>query len=106
MLCWSLVFDPEQREYVVIPIQSQAFGSLGAVVAWFRTVKMIQVIMEQLFGIVIVAFVDDCFWVTPKYPETNSPGASWVLQVFEYITTELLGWKLDPDKSSTGTTIT
>ena len=56
-LCWSLVFDPVQEEYVVIPIQSQAFGSLGAVVAWFRTAKMIQAIVESLFGLVIFCYV-------------------------------------------------
>ena len=91
---------------MVVPIHSQAFGSLGAVVAWFRTVELIQVIMENLFQLVILCYVDDCFWATPRFPETGAPDASWVLQVFEYVTTELLGWQLNPDKSNTGVGIT
>ena len=69
------MFGPVSAEFVVIPIQSQAFGSLGAVVAWFRTVKLIQCIMENLFQLVILCYVDDCFWFTPRYTEQNAPNA-------------------------------
>ena len=98
MLCWSLIFDPFQEELVVVPIQSQAFGSLGAVVASFQIVKLIQVIMENLFQLVILCYVDDFFWATPKFPKSGAPDTDWV--------TELLGWQLGPEKSFTGVGIT
>ena len=89
-----------------MPIQSQAFGSIGAVVAWFRTSKLLQVIMERLFGLLIFCYVDDCFWTAPKFDVQNSPGVNWIAQVFEYVVTYLLGWKLDPEKSCTGELVT
>ena len=78
------MFDPVKAELVVIRIQSQAFVSLGAVVAWFRTVKLIWCIMENLFQLVSLCYVDDCFWLTPKFTEHNAPNAEWS-QVFQYV---------------------
>ena len=60
-LCWSLVYNTDIGEFVAVPSHSQASGSLGAVVAWFRTVKMIQAVMQNLFGLVLFSYVDDCF---------------------------------------------
>ena len=77
-LCYSLVFDPNIHEYVVIPIYSQAFGSIGAVVAWFRTSKLLQVMMEKISGLLIFCYVDDCFWTAPQFDNQNSPGVNWI----------------------------
>ena len=71
-------------------------------VAWFRASKLLQVRMERLFGLIIFCYVDDCFWTAPKFDTQNSPGVKWIAQVFEYVVTYLLGWKLDPEKSCTG----
>ena len=105
-LCWSLVYNTDIGDFVAVPIHSQAFGSLGAVVAWFRTVKMIQALMQNLLGLVLFSYVDDCFWITPAYNGIEEPGAHWFSLVFEYLVTDLLGWKLDPEKSKVGAAIT
>jgi len=105
-LCWALVYNPELERHQVVPLYCQAFGSLGGVVAWFRTVAMIQSIMQDLFGLVVFAYVDDCFWVAPKFATTDGhPTAAWVAQMFESVVTELLGWRLDPDKAGVGACI-
>ena len=57
-------------------------------------------------GLVVLVYVDDCFWVVPKFQEADAPDATWVLRIFEYVTGHLLGWQLDPDKSAVGTQIT
>ena len=97
-----MVYNTDIEDFVAIRILSQAFGSLGAVVAWFRTVNMIQANLEDIFGLVFFAYVDDSLWVTPSHQGLESPGAQWV---FEYIVTFLLGLKLDPDKSQVGSAI-
>ena len=66
-------------------------GASGAVVAWFRTVKMIQALMQNLLGLVMFSYVDDCFWITPSYQGLDAPAAQWFSMVFEYLVTDLLG---------------
>ena len=63
-LCWALVYNPHLGEHQVTQLHSQTFGSLGAVIAWYRAAKAIQTVMEQL-GLVVQLHVDDCFWITP-----------------------------------------
>ena len=58
--------------------------------------------MKRLFGLVIFCYVDDCFWPAPAYNEQNTPTAEWISHTFEYVTTDLLGWRLDPEKSCAG----
>ena len=87
---------------MVAPIHSQAFGSLGAVAAWFRTAKLIQHLMLRLFGLVLFTYVDDCFWVTPATELEGHLNSLTVACAFEFVVTHLLGWKLDPSKSSVG----
>ena len=57
-------------------------------------------------GLVILVYVDDCFWVAPKYESEDAPSAEWILRTFEYVTGHLLGWQLDDSKSAVGTAIT
>ena len=101
-LCWALVFCPEAGRHVVAPIRSQEFESLGAVAAWFRTAKAIQHIMLRIFKLVLLAYVDDCFWVTPAVELEGHLNARIVACAFEYVVAHLLGWKLDPSKSCVG----
>ena len=86
-LCWSLVFDPHTRQHMVAPLYSQALGSLGTVVAWFRAARLLQRILEQLFHIVVFFYVDDCFWVAPAFTQADAPHARWQLDVFEFVVT-------------------
>ena len=104
-LCWALVHNPHLGVHQVTQLHSQTFGGLGAVIAWYRAAKAIQVVMEQL-GLVVLMYVDDCFWVAPKTENTASVSATWILRVFEYVTHHLLGWSLDPDKSAVGSSLT
>ena len=104
-LCWALVYNPELKRHQIARLNTQTFGSLGAVVAWYRTARAIQTVMTEL-GLVILAYVDDCFWVTPKFDSADMPDATWFLRTFEFVTDYLLGWKLDPAKSAVGTCIT
>ena len=84
------------------PIRSQAFGSLGAVAAWFRAAKAIQHIMLRLFKLVLLTYVDDCFWVAPAVELEGHLNARIVACAFEYVVPRLLGWKLDPSTSCVG----
>ena len=80
-LCYSLAYNPELQRFQVIRLYTQAFGSLGGVVAWYRTAKLIQTIMLDLFHIVVFAYVDDFFWVVPDGCNGESM-ADFVLRVF------------------------
>ena len=93
-LCQSLVFDPRERCHKVVSLRSQAFGSVGAVVAWFRTASAIQAILEHLFGVVTLMYVDDCFWFGSKADDAFSlPTSLWQREVLSFVVTELLGWE-------------
>ena len=94
-LCWALVYNPVVGRHQVAKLNTQTFGSLGAVVAWYRTARAIRTVMAKL-GLVILVYVDGCFWAAPKYQPANAPDATWILRVFEYVTGHLLGWQLDP----------
>ena len=105
-LCYSLVFNPELQRHQVVPLYSQAFGSLGAVVAWYRTAMAVQHIMTSILRLPVMIYVDDCFWVSPTFDLPAQPSAQWIQCVFEYITQHLLGWTLDQDKSQVGERLT
>ena len=81
---------------------TQAFGSLGGVVAWYRTAKVIQTLLLDLFGIVVFCYVDDFFFVIPESPAGTTDSAKFVLNMFQRIVTGLLGWDLDPEKEDYG----
>ena len=49
-LGWALVFCPEDGKLKGVPLYIQSFGSLGAVVAWYRTAMLVQQLMQTLFG--------------------------------------------------------
>ena len=80
-LSWALVYSPEAKKLQATRLNTQTFGSVGAVVAWHRTASAIQAIMESL-GIVIFVYVDDCFWITPRHQDPQAPDAEWILRVF------------------------
>ena len=102
-LCWALVYNTDLQRHQVVPLYTQCFGSLGAVVAWYRTVSMIQNIMSELFGLVVFVYVDACFWVAPDYSSFQGfPTASWIATVFQEVVTGLLGWDLDNQKRAVG----
>ena len=103
---WGLVYNPEMERHQVVPLFTQTFGSLGAVMAWFRTAMLLQHVLENEFGLTTFVYVDDCFWVTRNLQEAGGPDAHWQLRTFEYIVTHLLGWGLDPEKSRVGQEIT
>jgi len=105
-LCYALVFNPELARHQVVQLKSQAFGSLGGVISWYRTAMMIQTVMEKLFGLVIFIYVDDCFWIVPRFTTPcGKTSDDWVADVFEEVVSDLLGWKLDPEKRRTGSNI-
>ena len=92
-MCFALVFNPELQRHQVVQLRSQAFGSLGGVVAWYRTAKMIQHVIQELFGLVVFIYVDDCFWLVPQFKTPDgTESAWWVARVFEEIVTDLFGW--------------
>lgn len=101
-LCFSLVYNPVEKKLQVIQLFTQAFGSLGGVVAWYRTAKMIQCIMQELFGIVVFAYVDDFFWVVPDGPAACDNTANFVLDAFKQVVNGILGWELDAEKEEVG----
>ena len=105
-MCWSLVFNPAIRRHQVVPLYSQAFGSLGAVVAWFRTAMAVQHIMTEVFGLPVMVYVDDCFWIAPSFEGQNMPTAGWTQCVCEYVVEYLLGWALDPNKTQVNERLT
>ena len=104
--CCCIVYNPEVGKHQAAPLLSQSFGSLGAVMAWYRTAMLIQQIMQVLFRVTTFIYVDDCFWVCPESPERGGPDASWQACVFQYVVEDLLGWKLDPTKTEVGTAVT
>jgi len=104
-LCFALVWNPHLKRLQVIQLFTQAFGSLGGVVAWYRTAKLLQTVMLELFDIVVFAYVDDFFWVMPDMPDVDQDAASYVLEVFKEVVTDLLGWDLDPKKEAIGSEI-
>ena len=102
-LCYSLVFNPKLGKHQVVPLHCQAFGSLGGVIAWYRTAMMIQCVMQEIFGLVVFVYVDDCFWIVPQFDRhTELQSADWIAKLFEFVVTGLFGWELDPDKHATG----
>ena len=105
-LNWGLVFNPQVQKLQVTRLQSHTFGSLGAVMAWYRTAQLIQHVLSSEFGVSTFVYVDDCYWVTRSHESQGGPDAKWQLGVFEYVVTHLLGWQLDPDKSSVGQKVT
>ena len=71
--------------------------------AWCRTAMMMQSVMQELIGLVIFVYVDDCFWILPSFTtESGKDSEKWVLGVFKKVMTDLMGWSLDPDKEATG----
>ena len=101
-LCFALAWNPHEKRIQVFELYTQAFGSLGGVVAWFRTAKLLQTVMLKLFDIPVFAYVDDFFWVMPDMPGVEQSLADYVLEVFKEVITDLLGWDLDPQKEATG----
>ena len=87
------------------PFTSQSIGSLGAVMAWFRTAILFQTILETLFLLTTFIYVGDAFWAAPEFPNRGGPDAAWQALVFDYVIQELLGWQLDPKKTHVGYTI-
>ena len=83
-------------------LYTQAFGSLGGVVARYRTAKVLQTIMLELFNIPVFVYVDDIFWVMPDLEHPTILTAEFLLAVFKEVMTELLGWELDPEKEAVG----
>ena len=64
---------------------------------------MIQHVMQELFGLVIFVYVDDCFWVVPEFTTgTSYTSAQWVSHIFREVVTNLFGWTLDPEKDADG----
>ena len=96
------MYCPTERKHKVAHINSQSFGSLGAVAAWYRTARMVQHVMLSIFGYVIFVYVDDCFWVAPEFDQEGYPGVDTIANTFEYVVSELLGWRLDDEKSCVG----
>ena len=105
-LNWGLVYNPGLGKHQITRLQSQTFGSLGAVMAWYRTAMVLQHTLQQEFGVSTFVYVDDCFWVTRCQETDGGPDAKWQLGVFEFVVTHLLGWSLDPDKSKVGQKLT
>ena len=103
-LCWALIYNTDEERHQVVPVQSQSFGSLGAVVAWHRTSCLLQTLMQSLFGLVVFSYVDDFFWVAPVDP-ISGVGAGWLQGFFRRVVSGLLGWQLDPSKDSYGSSV-
>ena len=101
-LSWALVFNPHENRHQVVPLWSQVFGSLGGVMAWFRVAKFVQHVMESLFGIVIMIYVDDCFWIVPDVVVGSETADDWIAGLFKEVVEHLMGWSLDPAKTETG----
>ena len=85
----------------MLPVQSQSFGSLGAVKAWHRTACLLQRIMASLFGVVTFSYVDDFFWISPS-DASSGVDAAWIQGLFKSVVSQLLGSLLDPTKDETG----
>ena len=105
-LSWCLIFNPEVGRHQVAPLRSQTFGSLGAVMAWYRTAMLLQHVLQQLFRVTTFIYVDDYFWACPDAEPGEGPNADWQACVFQYAVEELLGWKLNPGKTELGHTVT
>ena len=101
-MCYSLVWNPDLQRLQVVQLLTQAFGSVGAVVAWYRTAKVIQAIMLQIFEIPVFCYLDDFFFVIPEAPHQDHDSAEFVIKVFKFVVTELLGWELDCQKEEIG----
>jgi hypothetical protein len=64
---------------------------------------MMQWVMQELFGLVVFVYVDDCFWIVPEFTtDSGEQSEKWFLGVFKEVMTDLMGWSLDPDKEATG----
>ena len=98
-MSYALVYNPERRCLQVIRLLSQAFGSLGDVVAWYMTAKLIQCIMLKLFVIVVFVYVDDFCWVIPEGAESDSDYAACVMSAFKRSLQAYLAWSLMRKKS-------
>lgn len=66
-LSWEILFNPKLGRHQVLPLWSHVFGSVGAVVAWFRTARFIQHVLESLFRLVTFWYVDDVFWAASSF---------------------------------------
>ena len=104
-LSWDLFYNHVKRLQAA-PLMSQSFGSLGAVMAWLRTAMLIQRVLEELFSLTTVMYVDDCFWVALDGEAQEKPTAHWQTRACEYVVQDLLGWTLDPKKTEIGRKIT
>ena len=76
-LCWCIVYNPELGRHKAAPLLSQSFGSLGAVMAWYRTAMLLQEALQVLFSVTTFIYVVNCFWVYPECPDGGGPDASW-----------------------------
>ena len=103
-LCWALIYSTAEERHQVVPVQSQSFGSFGAVVAWHRAACLLQSIMQSLFGLVVFSYVDDFFWVTPV-DATSGVDTEWLQGFFRKVVSDLLGWQLDTSKDAHGSTV-
>ena len=106
-MCWSLVFNPDEGRYQAAPLFSHTFGNLGAVAGWFRTARAVQHIVTTIFSLAVFFYVDDVFWAATKAILPNGWNqAQWVADVFNEVVCQMLGWELDPGKSSVSPEIT
>ena len=101
-LSWCLVYNPSRGRHQVAPLKSQSFGSLGAVMAWYRTAMLIQKVLQDLFFLTTFVYVDDCFWVTLSYQGGNGPNAAWQACAFQYVVEELSGVEIRPHQNRGG----
>ena len=67
---------------------------------------LLQRIVEDIFALATFIYVDDCFWVAPEFAQERGPDAAWQALVFDHVIQELLGWKLDGNKTEIGHGIT
>ena len=105
-LCWALVFNPEEYDWVAVPLWSHVFGNLGGVTGWYRTARAIQHVMLTVFCTTIFFYVDDVFWAGSdvRLPKGMTV-TGWISELFKRVVTDLLGWSLDPEKRSVGLSV-
>ena len=61
---------------------------------WYRTAKLIQTIMLELFSIPVFAWVDDFFWIAPDgLGGNNNNAAEFIMENLKLVVTDLLGWQ-------------
>ena len=75
--------------------------------AWFRTMAMIQAILEEVFKAVVLAYVDNCFWIAiGSSGDPELPTAEWLQGIFRAVVSDLLGWTLVDFKCEVGKELT